>query len=545
MTHSSRDGLFVPRATEVLGRRGILHAPGGRRHCALVGPGELRSWRHLESEPIGPSVALRPGSAPIFPAGPADSAPVGPRRDLPCSGPSCSQRRGLPQAPAPSSPVRSDPWCCTIAAPCWDGPDSPEELADLSRSLPRHNTSPPERPPQSEPRTLLIASSQPAVTDRSSPVRTYGLTSRVIALDRRGLNTSVDPGPRTLRTLMINAPMARPPRTSPFGAGHSWAVPGAPFVRSPMAIELQGGCPQPAITSHRTRIIESRICFMNRTVLFTILMAIPTVCLPPAVTAAPTGDLGDGPQSSRARVPLLSDEEAWKRLPAVESGGGQPLPSWARALAGSLPRTTAAMLNLDRIHRTRSPLGPMLRGKMRWVAARANHCEYSMAQAEADLKRAGLDEAGLRSLKGDHETLPEPERAALEFAHRMTVDAAEVTDDEVAASDRPVRRGQGRGDGPAAGLCQLPGSAPPGARRPHRGGRTVASAGGSVQPEGRTAVGPDPETARGAARPRGAGTDRRSFLALDGVPATSRDGSPNNGRGPAGSASRRGRKCSA
>jgi hypothetical protein len=45
-----------------------------------------------------------------------------------------------------------------------------------------------------------------------------------------------------------------------------------------------------------------------------------------------------------ARVPLLSDEDAWKRLPAVVSGGGQRLPSWARAFAGSLPRTTAAML---------------------------------------------------------------------------------------------------------------------------------------------------------------------------------------------------------
>jgi alkylhydroperoxidase family enzyme len=138
-------------------------------------------------------------------------------------------------------------------------------------------------------------------------------------------------------------------------------------------------------------------------------------------------------ESGVARVPLLSDEEAWKRLPAVLSGGGQPMPSWARALARSLPRTTAAMLDLDRIHRTRSPLGPLLRGKMRWVAAQANHCEYSMRHAEADLRRAGLDEAGLSSLKGDNRAdLPEPERAALAFAHRMTEDAAEVTDDEVA-----------------------------------------------------------------------------------------------------------------
>jgi alkylhydroperoxidase family enzyme len=142
--------------------------------------------------------------------------------------------------------------------------------------------------------------------------------------------------------------------------------------------------------------------------------------------------LAGGPESGGARVPLLSDEEAWKRLPAVESGGGQRLPSWARALARSMPRTMAAMLDLDRIQRTRSPLGLLLRGKMRWVAAQANHCEYSLAHAEDDLRRAGLDDPGFRSLKGNHADLPEPERAALEFAHQMTVDAAEVTDAEVA-----------------------------------------------------------------------------------------------------------------
>jgi len=133
-----------------------------------------------------------------------------------------------------------------------------------------------------------------------------------------------------------------------------------------------------------------------------------------------------------ARVPLLSDDDAWKRLPAVVWGGGQRLPAWARAFAGSLPRTTAAMLDLDRIHRTKSPLGPLVRGKMRWVAARANHCDYSMAHAEADLKRAGLSEAELRVLKGDRANLPDSERDVLDFAQRMTVDASEVTDAEVA-----------------------------------------------------------------------------------------------------------------
>jgi alkylhydroperoxidase family enzyme len=134
----------------------------------------------------------------------------------------------------------------------------------------------------------------------------------------------------------------------------------------------------------------------------------------------------------QARVPLPSDEEAWKMLPAVEAGGGQPLPTWARALARTLPKTTAAMLDLDRLHRTRSPLDPILRAKMRWVAANANQCEYSRAYAVADLRRAGLDEPGIASLAGDRSALPEAERAALEFADKMTREANRVTDAEVA-----------------------------------------------------------------------------------------------------------------
>ena len=36
-----------------------------------------------------------------------------------------------------------------------------------------------------------------------------------------------------------------------------------------------------------------------------------------------------------ARFSMLSDEEAWRRLPAAEKGSGQPLPSWARMLAAN------------------------------------------------------------------------------------------------------------------------------------------------------------------------------------------------------------------
>jgi hypothetical protein len=85
-----------------------------------------------------------------------------------------------------------------------------------------------------------------------------------------------------------------------------------------------------------------------------------------------------------AFVPVLTDAEAWKKLPPVEEGFGEPLPVWIRALAGSMPRTAAALLDWDYAQRVESPLPPQLRAKLRWFTAQANRCEYARAYARAD-----------------------------------------------------------------------------------------------------------------------------------------------------------------
>ena len=85
---------------------------------------------------------------------------------------------------------------------------------------------------------------------------------------------------------------------------------------------------------------------------------------------------------------LPGDEETWDRFPETVSGGGGPLPNWAKAVATRLPRTAAAMLELDLAQRTKSPLDPALRAKMRWVIAHANRCAYSRGL------RPGRPEAG-------------------------------------------------------------------------------------------------------------------------------------------------------
>jgi hypothetical protein len=122
-----------------------------------------------------------------------------------------------------------------------------------------------------------------------------------------------------------------------------------------------------------------------------------TIALVVAATIeGPARAASDGSRS----WPVTSSEEAWKPLPKAIKGGGSPPPTWVRATAHYLPHTTAAILGFDRLHRTENTLGPSLPAKMRWVAADANHFEYSRAAAEAGLRRAGIPESELADLKG-------------------------------------------------------------------------------------------------------------------------------------------------
>lgn len=130
-------------------------------------------------------------------------------------------------------------------------------------------------------------------------------------------------------------------------------------------------------------------------------------------------------------LPLLSNEEARRHLPQAIEGQHQPLPTWARALAKAMPRTTAAMLELDYLQRSGKHLNPKLRARMRWVAAHANRCEYSKAYAQADLERDGRDIADAWVIGEQWDKLPPADQAALQFARKMTLDAATVTDAEV------------------------------------------------------------------------------------------------------------------
>jgi alkylhydroperoxidase family enzyme len=138
------------------------------------------------------------------------------------------------------------------------------------------------------------------------------------------------------------------------------------------------------------------------------------------------------PKPAPARVPVLDDKEAWKVLPAAEEGAGQPLPVWIRALAGSLPKTAAAMINLDYVQRTENPLPPRIRARLRWVAADVNRCEYARVYARADYVRSGGKSEDLDDLTGKLDKLPEDERLALQLVRQLGERAYTVTDAQMA-----------------------------------------------------------------------------------------------------------------
>ena len=139
------------------------------------------------------------------------------------------------------------------------------------------------------------------------------------------------------------------------------------------------------------------------------------------------------PDKEKDLAPLMTNEECWRRLPTAEKGSGQTLPAWARQLAGPLPRTTAALLPLDFAHRTRNPLDARLRAEMRWVVAHANQCPYAETYALFDGRKAGLTDEAVKTLQqGDFSKRTAGEKAALEFARKMTEDSASVTDAEFA-----------------------------------------------------------------------------------------------------------------
>ncbi len=133
------------------------------------------------------------------------------------------------------------------------------------------------------------------------------------------------------------------------------------------------------------------------------------------------------------KVAVLTDTETWKKmLPYIEKESGQQLPVWIRALAVSLPKTAAAMLDLDYAQRVESTLPPQLRAKLRWMAADANRCNYAKAYARFDYVQAGGKAEDIDQLLKQLDKLPEAERLALQLVRQLVEAAYSVRDEQIA-----------------------------------------------------------------------------------------------------------------
>jgi alkylhydroperoxidase family enzyme len=129
----------------------------------------------------------------------------------------------------------------------------------------------------------------------------------------------------------------------------------------------------------------------------------------------------------------LTDEQAWKKMrPYLEEVNNQHLTVWIRTLAVSLPKTAAAMLDLDYAQRVESTLPPCLRAKLRWIAADANRCKYAKAYARFDYLRAGGPAEDIDNLTHRLDQLAEAERLALQLVRQLVEAAYTVCDEQVA-----------------------------------------------------------------------------------------------------------------
>lgn len=153
------------------------------------------------------------------------------------------------------------------------------------------------------------------------------------------------------------------------------------------------------------------------------LAAVPCWILAASLLAA------EGDPTPTSQFEILDNAQAWQRFDAAQPA----LPMWARSLVRTVPRTTAAMLDLDYLHRAENPAGVVLAGKLRWQVADALGCRYFRSMSAADLRRAGQSESEIAALAtiADSSSTADREWVAMRFARQLTLAGHDVTDEQV------------------------------------------------------------------------------------------------------------------
>jgi alkylhydroperoxidase family enzyme len=130
------------------------------------------------------------------------------------------------------------------------------------------------------------------------------------------------------------------------------------------------------------------------------------------------------------RLPLASEAQARAVVPADWSGS-DPLPQWVRLLA-NFPKGGKAWVAQTYYSETKGRLTPKLKAEIAYVAARNDRAWYALGHARQRLKGLGLRDDAIDALDHPDDAIPQPERAALALARKITVDPALVTDADIA-----------------------------------------------------------------------------------------------------------------
>ncbi len=172
----------------------------------------------------------------------------------------------------------------------------------------------------------------------------------------------------------------------------------------------------------RIQIVTSRFYLLVKPIISVIFVSGAILLSTESVSTADE-------QSSWKAWERLSDEQAWALLPTLATGEKQPLPNWIKPVVLQMPRTAAAMLELDKAFRDGGPLEPALRAKLRWIIAHANGCGYGRELALADLRRVAGDKVKLSEFAGNPADWPASEADDFEFVRLLTVAGPTIPDE--------------------------------------------------------------------------------------------------------------------
>jgi alkylhydroperoxidase family enzyme len=106
--------------------------------------------------------------------------------------------------------------------------------------------------------------------------------------------------------------------------------------------------------------------------------------------------------------------------------------NWERLL-NTFPKTATQRVNGLKAAAEKGNLTGRIKAEIAWTAARADRAWYALALARNQLQAAGFTEDQMFALDGDGKELPEPERAAIAFARKLTMAPATVNDADVEA----------------------------------------------------------------------------------------------------------------